>query len=553
MLTLNKRIQIYNKFKILFFLTFLVFILSWPSLFSFFLSDDFVLLKNTPTFSINNLISIFSKTWKGYFTGVYHWHNNGLNDDLYRPIINLSFLIDKMIWGLNPFGYHLTNIGMYIFCCFIVYELSVILLKSEKLGYLTTLLFALHPSHIQTVLSISNRTDLVAGLFLLLSFYIYLIFKRSEKQKFLFLSNIFYFLSLFAKETVILYPLIIIFYELIVIDKNNKRYLATLGFILVNIVYLLIRFTLFKGIGSYGNLSEGFLNILSLRGILSLILKIIGLAVVGKMRILSYLFFNYLTVYSYILFLFCVPIIVILGHRLVKIIKTHISDTERRLLLFSFVSFVFLLIPVLPIIGDRFMFVPALFIIIGILIIIKYLLSERLVIPLIITVGIFYGGIWLQDNTIIVANGEIARSFILKLEAIQNNCNEVFAVVPNIMRGEYHILLNGAPEAASLFSKVNSLHVLALLSSPTDVINANAWRNGNTVSLKVKFPTMIEFSQVDLSKITEGTILENDYSKINIEKKEKGKIKEVTISLFDPVIEDKCFIMYNSNLGFYQF
>ncbi len=39
----------------------------------------------------------------------------------YQPIRMLSYAIDYKIWGLNPLGYHITNILFYILTCIMVF------------------------------------------------------------------------------------------------------------------------------------------------------------------------------------------------------------------------------------------------------------------------------------------------------------------------------------------------------------------------------------------------------------------------------------------------
>src|SRR2546427_9555065 len=36
-----------------------------------------------------------------------------LRFDLFRPLVNLSFAVDHVLWDLNPVGYHLTNVLLH--------------------------------------------------------------------------------------------------------------------------------------------------------------------------------------------------------------------------------------------------------------------------------------------------------------------------------------------------------------------------------------------------------------------------------------------------------
>ena len=39
----------------------------------------------------------------------------------YRPLLNLSFRLDYLIWGMNPFGFHLTNVLIHILVVLLFY------------------------------------------------------------------------------------------------------------------------------------------------------------------------------------------------------------------------------------------------------------------------------------------------------------------------------------------------------------------------------------------------------------------------------------------------
>jgi tetratricopeptide (TPR) repeat protein len=99
-------------------------------------------------------------------------------DDLpygyYRPLTTVSYLADFSLWGLQPFGYHLTNVLLHAACSVMVGMLLVRL----RFGWLPAvsagLFFAVHPIHSESVAWIAGRTDLVAFFFCGLAFLSYL-------------------------------------------------------------------------------------------------------------------------------------------------------------------------------------------------------------------------------------------------------------------------------------------------------------------------------------------------------------------------------------------
>ena len=84
----------------------------------------------------------------------------------YRPVAFLSHGIDWQIWGLNPFGFHLTNVLLHVGCTLLVFQLGRRLFTVSAAA-VAALLFALHPASHEAVYWIAARFDLMATFFTL--------------------------------------------------------------------------------------------------------------------------------------------------------------------------------------------------------------------------------------------------------------------------------------------------------------------------------------------------------------------------------------------------
>jgi hypothetical protein len=87
----------------------------------------------------------------------------------YRPVTSLSLGLDHAIWGLDPAGYHRTDLGLLLAC-----TLGVALLGRRLLGpgagaLAAALFFALHPVHVETLPVAARRADSLALLFTLIA------------------------------------------------------------------------------------------------------------------------------------------------------------------------------------------------------------------------------------------------------------------------------------------------------------------------------------------------------------------------------------------------
>jgi len=104
-----------------------------------------------------------------------------------------------LIFGKSPAAYHVLSIVLHILATILVYFFVLILTENERLSSITTLLFALHPIHTETVTWISGRGYALYTIFFVLSFIFYHLSLENEKRRpHLLLAIVFYALALFT-------------------------------------------------------------------------------------------------------------------------------------------------------------------------------------------------------------------------------------------------------------------------------------------------------------------------------------------------------------------
>ena len=119
---------------------------------------------------------------------------------------------------MNPFGYHLTDVALHIAVTVLVFAVVFLLTRGCKtVAWLSAVIFTTHPILVESVTSIATRQDIIASVFLLLSFAAFLLHASTlgRSRKVTMLSSVlFYALALGSKEIAILLPLIICAYLL---------------------------------------------------------------------------------------------------------------------------------------------------------------------------------------------------------------------------------------------------------------------------------------------------------------------------------------------------
>lgn len=138
----------------------------------------------------------------------------------WHPLTVISYALDYKVWGLNPFGYHLTNVVLHALNTWLVGLLALKLFsygkKADLLPMLaagiTALLFGLHPLHVESVAWISERKDVLCAFFYILSLLAYLRYAETEKGASVYycLTLVLFGLALMSKPMAITLPFVLL-------------------------------------------------------------------------------------------------------------------------------------------------------------------------------------------------------------------------------------------------------------------------------------------------------------------------------------------------------
>jgi tetratricopeptide (TPR) repeat protein len=122
----------------------------------------------------------------------------------WTPVTSLTYSLERAVFGLEPAGYHATNVALHATCSGLVALLLLETGLTPAAAFVGATLFGVHPVQVESVAWISGRKNLVSTLLLLLAV---LAFRRPTRSGAI-LGNLLGGLALLAKPTaVILVPL----------------------------------------------------------------------------------------------------------------------------------------------------------------------------------------------------------------------------------------------------------------------------------------------------------------------------------------------------------
>ncbi|MEO7273700.1 MAG: hypothetical protein ABIX28_16260, partial [Vicinamibacterales bacterium] len=100
----------------------------------------------------------------------------------FRPVVNISYAIDRRLWGYQPFGYHLTSLALHAANAVLLFLLLLRALRDSRVAsgaddaratreawaaFAGAALFAVHPLQSESAGYISSRSELLCGVFVL--------------------------------------------------------------------------------------------------------------------------------------------------------------------------------------------------------------------------------------------------------------------------------------------------------------------------------------------------------------------------------------------------
>lgn len=187
-----------NKNKALFVFVLATVIVYFPSLFNSYSLDD-------ELYALSPLLE--KPQWQQFFHNftIHTFVDKGMAGYDYRPLALNSFLIEYLLFGKHVLWSHFINLVLYLI---ILYQFFYLLLKfgfDTSLSLFIILLFALHPVHTEIVCNLKCRDELLAFVFMGISFHCALNYVTTAKLYYLLCIPLFFLLALLSKQSVALF------------------------------------------------------------------------------------------------------------------------------------------------------------------------------------------------------------------------------------------------------------------------------------------------------------------------------------------------------------
>ena len=125
----------------------------------------------------------------------------------YNPLSILSFAIEHRLFGMDPNMMHLTNILLHLICIFFVFKIFRSLNIDLHFALIGAAMFAIHPLRVESVAWITERKDVLYGVFFCWALFLYIKNMDEPKRMRSFWIFILFIIGLFAKIQMVALPL----------------------------------------------------------------------------------------------------------------------------------------------------------------------------------------------------------------------------------------------------------------------------------------------------------------------------------------------------------
>jgi hypothetical protein len=167
----------------------------------------------------------------------------------YVPLTMLSLALDYHFWGLDPFGYHLTNVLLHALVAMLVCVFFWPLAPSRLAATLAALIFAVHPVQLEAVSVAMQRKTILSGLLFFATLILYRKWRATPRTGRYVAALLCFVAAGLAKPVVMSLPLFLLLYDH-VFEGGRPRVVEKVPFFVVSAAVAIVAFAAHASIGA---------------------------------------------------------------------------------------------------------------------------------------------------------------------------------------------------------------------------------------------------------------------------------------------------------------
>jgi protein O-mannosyl-transferase len=156
-------------------------------------------------------------TWRGIAWAFTHVHSQN-----WHPLTSISHMIDCQFFGLNAGAHHLVNIGLHTVVALLLFTFLWRSTDALWASAITATVFAIHPLRVESVAWVSERKDVLSGVFLVLTLLAYARYVRCSTWQRMALVAVCFTFGLMSKPMLVTTPIVLLLLDYWPLNRNQR-------------------------------------------------------------------------------------------------------------------------------------------------------------------------------------------------------------------------------------------------------------------------------------------------------------------------------------------
>ena len=158
-----------------------------------------------PLYVTENTHIMNGVTWEAV-----RWAFTNICAHFWHPLTMISLMLDFQLFGLNPHGYHLTNLLLHIASTLLLFSVLHRMTKAPWKSAFVAALFAVHPLNVESVAWVAERKNVLSTFFWMLTMVAYASYATQPRPTTYLTTLALFVMGLMAKPMLVTFPFVML-------------------------------------------------------------------------------------------------------------------------------------------------------------------------------------------------------------------------------------------------------------------------------------------------------------------------------------------------------
>jgi len=158
-------------------------------------------------------------SWSGLI-----WAFTSTVQDHWHPLTWLSHMLDCQLFGLQAGWHHATNLLLHLFNTILLYYFLKLATGYRWRAWLVAAFFAIHPMHVESVVWVSSRKDVLSGFFFMSCLLVYTLYVQQNSKKWYGLVLLTGMCGMLAKSMLVTLPFVLLLLDYWPLQRQRSHH-----------------------------------------------------------------------------------------------------------------------------------------------------------------------------------------------------------------------------------------------------------------------------------------------------------------------------------------